>query len=81
MGISGGEWSASWEMTKSSKVVYLLTRLQQIGAAPPPPSAAPCARDAGEQLRMIRLALLHMIYVTLTTEEVYSSVYAILEIL
>ena len=40
VGISGGEWNASWELTKSSKVVYLLRRLQEIDAAPPPPAAA-----------------------------------------
>jgi len=39
VGISGGEWSASWETTHSSKVVYLLGRLQEIGAAPRPQTA------------------------------------------
>ena len=46
VGISGGEWSASWELTKSSKVVYLLGRLQDIGAAPPPPAAAASGEPA-----------------------------------
>ena len=34
-GLSGGEWSASWQDTRSSKVIYLLKRLGKIGAVPP----------------------------------------------
>ena len=33
-GLSGGEWSASWQDTRSSKVIYLLKRLGGIGAMP-----------------------------------------------
>ena len=40
-GISGGEWSADWQVRTSSKILYLLKRLTMIGAVPkkaPPPS-------------------------------------------
>lgn len=33
--VSGGEWSDMWQVTKSSKVAYLLRRLSEIGAIPP----------------------------------------------
>ena len=42
LGLSGGEWSAAWQQTESSKCVYLLNRLREIGAAPPlPPPRLP----------------------------------------
>lgn len=40
VGISGGEWSANWQVTRSTKCAYLLSRLRVIGAAPPPQPAA-----------------------------------------
>ena len=33
-GISGGEWSADWQVRTSSKILYLLKRLAKIGAIP-----------------------------------------------
>ena len=45
LGLSGGEWSSAWQETESSKCVYLLERLREIGAAPPLlPPVAPHAR-------------------------------------
>lgn len=38
---TGGEWSASWQVTKSSKVAYLLRRLSEIGAIPPRSPGSP----------------------------------------
>lgn len=35
LGISGGEWSANWQVTRSTKCAYLLSRLRALGAAPP----------------------------------------------
>ena len=40
-GISGGEWSADWQVRTSSKILHLLKRLTKIGSVPkkaPPPS-------------------------------------------
>ena len=34
VGLTGGEWSPTWQVTKSTKCVYLLRRLAEIGAAP-----------------------------------------------
>ena len=59
LGLSGGEWSSVWQETESSKCVYLLERLREIGAAPPLlPPVLPNARrgvrwadcGTGEQL-------------------------------
>ncbi|KAK9795946.1 hypothetical protein WJX73_001584 [Symbiochloris irregularis] len=43
VGISGGQWSANWQVTKSTKCVHLLHRLMHIGAvrAPPPGTRYP----------------------------------------
>ncbi|KAI8470158.1 MAG: SNF2 family N-terminal domain-containing protein [Monoraphidium minutum] len=42
-GVSGGEWSANWEVTKSTKVQHLLRRLLDAGAAVPPRAAGRAA--------------------------------------
>lgn len=34
LGMSGGQWSADWQNTNSSKCMHLLQRLISIGAAP-----------------------------------------------
>ena len=34
LGMSGGQWAADWQTTKSSKCLHLHRRLAQIGAAP-----------------------------------------------
>lgn len=36
VGIQGGQWSANWQITRSTKSVHLLKRLIHIGAARPP---------------------------------------------
>ena len=38
LGLSGGAWSANWQITKSTKCVHLLRRLMDIGAVPNCPS-------------------------------------------
>lgn len=38
LGLSGGAWSANWQITKSTKCVHLLRRLIDIGAVPDCPS-------------------------------------------
>eukprot|EP00951_Prasinocladus_malaysianus_P022090 scaffold184232_cov17-Prasinocladus_malaysianus.AAC.1 len=35
VGLSGGEWSANWQVTKSTKCVYMIRRLRELGMAPP----------------------------------------------
>ena len=32
--MSGGEWQANWQVTKSTKCVYMLQRLQDLGVIP-----------------------------------------------
>lgn len=49
IGLSGGAWSANWQITKSSKCVHLLRRLLDIGAVPNCP-AAEGAREASKGL-------------------------------
>ncbi|KAL3136547.1 hypothetical protein ABBQ38_005794 [Trebouxia sp. C0009 RCD-2024] len=44
IGLSGGAWSANWQITKSTKCVHLLRRLMDIGAVP----NCPAAEGAGE---------------------------------
>jgi len=39
LGLSGGAWSANWQITKSTKCVHLLRRLMDIGAAPNCPAS------------------------------------------
>ncbi|KAL0035614.1 hypothetical protein WJX79_002795 [Trebouxia sp. C0005] len=39
LGLSGGAWSANWQVTKSTKCVHLLRRLMDIGAAPNCPAS------------------------------------------
>ncbi len=46
VGLSGGEWSANWQVTRSTKCAYLLGRLRAIGAAPPRPAAPHAAAEA-----------------------------------
>ena len=49
-GVSGGEWSANWQVTRSTKVQHLLRRLLDAGAAAPPKAApAPSAPSAAAQ--------------------------------
>ncbi|GLC42941.1 hypothetical protein PLESTB_001816700 [Pleodorina starrii] len=46
VGIGGGSWSATWQLTRSSKISHMLKRLREIGAAPPlnpPPPPPPAA--------------------------------------
>lgn len=38
LGLSGGAWSANWQITKSTKCVHLLRRLMDIGVVPDCPS-------------------------------------------
>ena len=52
LGLSGGQWSADWQITKSSKCLYLHRRLAQIGAAPPL-APQPCP----EQVRCLLASL------------------------
>lgn len=42
LGLSGGAWSANWQITKSTKCVHLLRRLIDIGAAPAEASPQVC---------------------------------------
>ncbi|KAK9807648.1 hypothetical protein WJX72_005276 [[Myrmecia] bisecta] len=46
LGLSGGEWSANWQITKSTKCVHLLRRLYEIGAALTPAQLALQAQQA-----------------------------------
>ncbi len=39
LGLSGGAWSANWQITKSTKCVHLLRRLMDIGAVPNCPAS------------------------------------------
>ncbi|DBA80065.1 TPA: hypothetical protein ACH3X2_007554 [Trebouxia sp. C0005] len=39
LGLSGGAWSANWQVTKSTKCVHLLRRLMDIGAVPNCPAS------------------------------------------
>ena len=41
VGIGGGQWSANWQVTKSTKCVHLLQRLIQTGAARDPSKVGP----------------------------------------
>ncbi|GLI71785.1 hypothetical protein VaNZ11_017130, partial [Volvox africanus] len=41
VGIGGGSWSANWQLTRSSKISHMLTRLREVGAAPPPSQSSP----------------------------------------
>eukprot|EP00884_Botryococcus_braunii_P005336 jgi/Botrbrau1/14803/Bobra.0370s0001.1 len=47
--VSGGEWSDAWQVTKSSKVAYLMRRLLEIGAIRPfRPSPSPVPAEGNE---------------------------------
>ncbi|KAL0025980.1 hypothetical protein WJX77_010392 [Trebouxia sp. C0004] len=45
LGLSGGTWSANWQITKSTKCVHLLRRLMDIGAAPNSPASQACQQQ------------------------------------
>ncbi|EFJ45793.1 hypothetical protein VOLCADRAFT_93875 [Volvox carteri f. nagariensis] len=64
---SGGTWSATWQLTTSSKVRHMLKRLREVGAAPPPPlppqlqppaAVAAAAAAAGDHLPEVPQRLL-----------------------
>mmetsp|Transcript_17744 Transcript_17744/g.45445 ORF Transcript_17744/g.45445 Transcript_17744/m.45445 type:complete len:1390 (-) Transcript_17744:249-4418(-) len=56
VGISGGKWSANWQVTQSTKCVHMLRRLQEMGVigpdgGPPPPSATDAFRGGAPPAR------------------------------
>jgi len=48
-GVSGGEWSANWEVTKSTKIQHLLKRLLDVGAVAATAAAAAEGRRERER--------------------------------